>query len=90
MEIRLSPELEALIRQDLQRGPYESIDQYVEYAVSILHAQEAWLADHRQEIAAKIDEGYAAAKRGELLEPGEVRARLAALKRKPPAKRQRG
>jgi hypothetical protein len=38
-------------------------------AVSMLHEQEAWLAQNRAEIAVKIDEGYAAAQRGELLTP---------------------
>jgi predicted transcriptional regulator len=41
---------------------------------------EAWIAAHRTEIESKIDEGYAAAQRGELLDPEEVRARLGDLK----------
>ena len=81
MEIRLSPELEELIRQDVERGAYQTVDEYVEHAVSMLHEQEAWLASHRSEISAKIEEGYSAAQRGELLEPNEVRSRLAELKR---------
>ncbi len=63
MEIRLRPELEELIRQDVQRAPYQTVDEFVERAVSMLHEQEAWLAEHRVEIATKIDEGYAAAQR---------------------------
>jgi len=31
---------------------------------------------HRADIAAKIEEGYASAERGELLDPGQVRAQL--------------
>jgi putative addiction module CopG family antidote len=81
MEISLRPEVESLIRQDVQRGAYQTVDEYIEHAVSILHQQEAWLAAHRSEIEAKIREGYAAAQRGELLEPEEVRSRLAELKR---------
>lgn len=80
MEIRLRPELETAIRQDIQRGAYETVDEYVEHAVSILHEQEAWLAAHRAEIEAKIQEGYDAAQRGELLEPEEVRSRLDKVK----------
>ena len=76
MEIRLRPELEAAIRQDVQRGAYQTVDEYIEHAVSMLHEQEAWLAAHRTEIESKINEGYAAAQRGELLSPEEVRARL--------------
>jgi Arc/MetJ-type ribon-helix-helix transcriptional regulator len=30
MEIRLRPELEELIKQDVQRGPYETVDEFVE------------------------------------------------------------
>ena len=53
MNIRLRPELEELIKQDVERGPYESVDEFVEHAVSLLHEQEAWLADHTAEIGAK-------------------------------------
>jgi len=81
MEIRLRPELEALIQQDVERGAYQTIDEYVEHAVSLLHEQEAWLAAQHAEIESKIDEGYAAAQRGELLDPEEVRSRLGELKR---------
>jgi putative addiction module CopG family antidote len=90
MEIRLRPELEAAIREDVQRGAYQTVDDYVEHAVSMLHEQEAWLAAHRAEIVAQIDEGYAAAQRGELLEPDEVRSRLNELKRARPAERRQG
>jgi putative addiction module CopG family antidote len=90
MEIRLRPELEAVIRQDVERGAYQTVDEYVEHAVSILHEQEAWLAAHRAEIESKIDEGYAAAQSGELQDPEEVRSRLRELKRSPRGKQRRG
>jgi len=73
MNIRLRPELEKLIEEDIQRGPYQSVDEFVERAVSLLHEQEVWLAEHRTEIGAKIEEGYAAARRGELLDSDPVR-----------------
>jgi putative addiction module CopG family antidote len=79
-EIYLKPELEELIRQDVQRGCYRTVDESVERAVSMLHEQEAWLAQNRVVIAAKIDEGYAAAQRGELVEADTVRSKLAELK----------
>jgi len=80
MEIHLKPELEELIKEDIQRGSYQTVDEFVERAVSMLHEQEAWLSQNRTEIAAKIDEGYAAAQRGELIEADAVRSRLADLK----------
>jgi putative addiction module CopG family antidote len=90
MEIRLRPELEALIRQDIQRGAYQDVDEYVEHAVSMLHQQEALLAANRVVIEAQIADGYAAAQRGELLEPDEVRARLNKVKQAAPGKQQQG
>jgi antitoxin ParD1/3/4 len=81
MEIRLRPELAELIKQDVRRGPYQTVDEFVERAVSLLHEQEAWLSANRKDIQAKIEEGYAAAERGELVESDEVRMRLADLKK---------
>ena len=81
MEIRLRPELEELIKQDVQRGPYKTVGEFVEQAVSMLHEQEAWLAAKRTEIQTKIAEGCASAERGELMTPDEARARLSELKR---------
>ena len=79
MEIRLRPELEELIRQDVQRGPYQTVEEFVERAVAMLHEHEAWLAGHR-ETEALIDEGYASAQRGELIGDEEVRSRLSQQK----------
>jgi antitoxin ParD1/3/4 len=74
MKIRLRPELEELIKQDVQRGPYQSVDEFVERAVSLLHEQETWLADHGTELREKIEQGYAAAQRGELIDSDRVRS----------------
>jgi len=81
MKIHLRPELEELIKQDVQRGPYQTVDEFVEHAVSMLHEQEAWLAAHGSEIRTKIEKGYAAAQRGELIDSGKVRSRLDERKR---------
>jgi putative addiction module CopG family antidote len=81
MKIELRPELEELIRQDVQRGTYQSVDEYVEYAVALLHAQEAWFAEHSSEISSKIEEGYAAAQRGELMDSDQVRMKMEERKR---------
>ena len=81
MKIHLRPELEELIKQDVQRGPYQTVEEFVEHAVSLLHEQEAWLADHGSEIRAKIEQGYAAAQRGELIDSDQVRSKLDGRKR---------
>lgn len=76
MTIHLKPELEALIQQDVQRGPYQTADEFVERAVQMLHDQEQWLADNREEIAAKIEAGFASSERGDLIDAEQVRARM--------------
>ena len=43
--------------------------------------EQAWLAVDRTEIQAKIDEGYAEAQRGELIDPAELRSQLNERKR---------
>jgi putative addiction module CopG family antidote len=82
MTIQLKPELEALIRQNVLRGSYQSIDEFVERAVSQLHAQEEWLAAHRDEIRSKIEEGWQSAERGELSSEQDVQAHMTARKKK--------
>ena len=81
MNIRLRPELERLVQEDVQRGPYQTADEFVERAVELLHEQESWLAEHSGEIGARIGEGYAAAKRGELRDSEEIRESMNAKKR---------
>jgi len=70
MTIHLKPELEALIEQDVERGPYQSVDEFVAQAVQMLHEQ--WLADNRADIAAKIEHGFRQAERGELVDGEEA------------------
>jgi Arc/MetJ-type ribon-helix-helix transcriptional regulator len=73
VNIRLGPELGKLIEEDIRRGPYQSVEEFVERAVSLLPEQQVWFAEHGTEIATKIEEGYAAAQRGELLDSDSVR-----------------
>ena len=81
MTIHLKPELEAVIQQDVERGPYQTAEEFVERAIQMLHDQEQWLAENRAEIAARIEEGYAAAKRGDLIDAEQVRAWMDEKKR---------
>lgn len=37
MTIHLNPELEALIQKDVERGPYQSADEFVACAIQMLH-----------------------------------------------------
>jgi putative addiction module CopG family antidote len=81
MKIHLRPELEEMVKQDVQRGPYQTVDEFVEHAISLLHEQEAWLAEHGSEIRAEIEQGYVAAQHGVLIDSDQVRSRLDERKR---------
>ena len=72
MTIHLKPEVEALIQKDVERGPYQSADEFVAMAVQMLHEHEQWLADNGANIAAKIEHGFAQAERGELVDGEEA------------------
>jgi hypothetical protein len=48
MRIHSRPELEELVRHDVERG-YQSI----EHAVSLLHAHASWVKEDRAEVNAK-------------------------------------
>ena len=55
MDMQSRPELEELVRHDIERG-YRSI----EHAVSLLHAHASWVAEDRAEVNAKRAHGPAA------------------------------
>jgi putative addiction module CopG family antidote len=47
MTVRLKPELDAMIQDDLERGQYQSVDEFVERAVQMLHEHEQSFAGKR-------------------------------------------
>lgn len=79
MTLHLRPEIEELIRQDVDRGSTRA-RMNSSNAVELLHEQEAWLSSQRDEIARKIEDGWSSAERGELIPDREIRARMKARK----------
>jgi antitoxin ParD1/3/4 len=76
MTIQLRPELEQLIQKDIERGGYQSVEQFIERAIQLLHDEEHLLQENKEAIHAAIGDGLAQLDRGEGV-PGEVsRARL--------------
>ena len=58
VKIHLRPELEEMIKRDVQRGPYQTVDEFVGRAIPLLlYEQEACLAEHSTEIRLKIEHG---------------------------------
>lgn len=80
MVIELSPELEALVLRDIERGAFRNVEEFVAQAVTELHEREEWLAAHRDEIRAKIEEGWAEAQRGEVCSIEDVKQEMATMK----------
>ena len=76
MDIRLKPEVEAMIREVLERGPYKTAEELIEQAVSEFHEREDWLAQHREEVSRKIEEGWQSAKQGPLMDAEEVESAM--------------
>ena len=76
MTIELNPEMEALIQKRLKTGAFASPEEVIERALEFLNAEEDWLAENQDEIAAKIQEGWDQAQRGELLDKDEVRTSM--------------
>ena len=65
MAIQLRTGLEDLIRHDVEGGSFRS----VEHALSLLHAHATWVAEDRAEVSAKTADGFAAARRGQPVDP---------------------
>jgi antitoxin ParD1/3/4 len=76
MTVHIKPELEAIVQGDVDRGLYQSADEFLERAVHMLHGHEEWLAQNRAEIAAQVEHGFAQAERGELIDGDEVFSNL--------------
>jgi putative addiction module CopG family antidote len=72
MPITLQPEHERLIAEALRSGTYQDSGEVIQRALELLRDRDAWLAENR----AKIDEGYAAAQRGELIDADRVRVQM--------------
>jgi putative addiction module CopG family antidote len=86
MTITLRPDHEQLIAEALRSGAYHSSEEVIRQALELLHERDAWLAENR----AKIEEGYASAQRGELLDSDRVRAQMEEKKRAWAAEQRRG
>jgi len=81
MEIRLSPELAAVVEQDVAAGRFASAEEYIAAAVELLHGREmGWNGETLDEFNAKLEESIAQAERGEVLGEAEVREEMRQMK----------
>jgi Arc/MetJ-type ribon-helix-helix transcriptional regulator len=89
MDIRLSPEIAALVEQDMARGGYDSVEEYVAGAIELMHEQEEWFGETLEEERAKLEQSLAEAHRGDVFTEEEVRAKMKAMKAEWIARHQR-
>ena len=76
MTIQLTPELEQLIQKDIERGAYQSVEQFVRRAIQLLHDEEHLLQESKEAIHAEIGDGLAQLDHGEGIQGEVSRARL--------------
>lgn len=77
MILELNPEQQKILELEIQSGRTQ--DEILDQVFAIIQAQHSmddWFTENHEEIAAHIEEGYAQAQRGELLDPDEVRKML--------------
>ncbi len=71
------PEIEALIRQRLHSGVFDSVEDVIFDALEMQSEREVWLQENKEAINAKIERGLAQLDRGEGIPGDQLRARLA-------------
>lgn len=79
MAIDLKPEQQRVIDLAVGSGAYQSPDEVIDQALEIIREQLAlgdWMLEQREAISAHIDEGFAQAERGELIDGDDVIAML--------------
>lgn len=80
MEITLSPELEAVVRNGVESGRFASVDEYVAEAVELLHEREEWFGETLEEQRASLEASFQEAERGDFMSMEEVRESMRAMK----------
>lgn len=68
MNINLTPELESLVQKKVKSGRYNSASEVVREALRLFEEQERIRAARLESLRRKIDEGWAEAERGDLID----------------------
>lgn len=79
MTLTITPEVEALLQQELKSGRFQDPNEVIATALMVLAESRPY---HLAELDAMIQEGIDSADRGELYDEDQVRAHLAAIREK--------
>ena len=80
MQVNVPPDLETLIKKRLSSGGYASVEDVLRRALEAQDAEESWSDEERRALGAHIEEGYQQAERGELIDSGQARREIQAMK----------
>lgn len=76
MNVHLTPELEQLVQGRVKSGRYNSASEVVREALRLLEQRDEVFALRKEEIRRQIEEGWQAAKRGDVVDGDEVFDRI--------------
>ena len=76
VNVHLTPELEQLVQSRVKSGRYGSASEVIREALLLLEQRDEDSVARKGEIRTQIDEGWAAAKRGDLVDGDEVFNRI--------------
>ena len=82
MQLNLPPDLETLIQKRLSSGAYTNAEDVLRRALEAQDAEESWTDEERRALSAHIEEGCQQAERGELIDAGQARREIDAMKQK--------
>jgi antitoxin ParD1/3/4 len=80
MQLRISPDLEKLIKRRLSSGGYTNVEDVLRRALEAQDAEESWTDDERRALSAHIEEGYLQAEAGELIDGAQAGRGIQAMK----------
>jgi len=80
MQLQVPADLEALINKRLATGGYDSPEDVLRDALHAQDASESFSEEERQAWAARIEEGYQQAQRGDLIDGEQAKREIAAMK----------
>jgi Arc/MetJ-type ribon-helix-helix transcriptional regulator len=80
MQVNVPPDLETLIKKRLSSGGYASVEDVLRRALEAQDAEESWTDEERRALRAHIEEGYLQAERIELIDGGQARREIQAMK----------
>ncbi|MGD0775516.1 MAG: type II toxin-antitoxin system ParD family antitoxin [Candidatus Solibacter sp.] len=76
MNVPLTPELKQLVENKVKSGRYQSASEVIGEALRLLEMRDQAFTLRRDEIGSQIEEGWHAAKRGELADGDHVFDRM--------------